>query len=166
MAQTTDALAAVDADVEISVNGTTWINVSGSANTVEPGSQARMTGDAYTFDGDVAIVAKGKREPLDVSVSALYTEVAGETFETVRANFEAGTRVFFRYSPKGVGATGRAVYTASNDGITAGAVILSELDWPEAAADSADPVAVAFTVRCPALVRTVTGNSTGLGSGA
>jgi hypothetical protein len=166
MAQTTTALAAVDADVEISVDGTTWINVSGSANTVEPGSQTRMTGDAYTFDGDVAIIAKGKREPLEVSVSALYTETAGETFEAVRANFEAGTRVYFRYSPQGIGASGRAVYTASNDGATAGAVIISELDWPEAAADSADPVAIAFTVRCPALIRTTTGNSTGLGSGA
>jgi hypothetical protein len=166
MAQTTTAMAAVDATVEISVDGTTWVDVSGSANSVEPGSQARMTGDAYTFEGDVAIITSGKREPLDVSVSALYTETAGESFETVRANFEAGTRVYFRYSPQGVGATGRAVYTASNNGTTAGAVIISELDWPEATADNADPVAIAFTVRCPALVRTTTGTSTGLGSGA
>jgi hypothetical protein len=166
MPQTTTAMAAVDATVEVSVDGTTWIDISGSANTVEPGSQTRMTGTAYTFEGDVAIITSGKREPLEVSVSALYTETAGEAFESIRANFEAGTRMYFRYSPLGTGATGRSVYTASNDGATAGAVIVSEMDWPEAAADNADPVAVSFMVMCPALIRTTTGNSTGLGSGA
>jgi hypothetical protein len=125
-----------------------------------------MTGVAYVFEGDVGIVTSGKREPLEIGVSALYTETAGETFETIRALFEAGTRLYFRYSPQGVGATGRAVYTASNDGVTAGACVISNLSWPTAEAETADPVAIAFQVMAPALVRTVTGSSTGLGSGA
>ena len=166
MAVTTTAMSAVDATVEVSVNGTTWTNISGSSNSVEPGEQTRMTGVAYVFEGDVGIVTSGKREPLEITVSALYTETAGETFETIRALFEAGTRLYFRYSPQGLGATGRAVYTASNDGATAGACIISNLSWPTAEAETADPVAVSFQVMAPALIRTTTGNSTGLGSGA
>jgi len=166
MAQTLTAMAAVDATVEVSVDGTTWIDISGSANTVEPGSQTRMTGVAYVFEGDLGIVTSGKREPMEITVSALYTETAGETFETIRANFEAHTRIYFRYSPKGKGGAGRAVYTASNNGIVAGPVIVSEFDWPESAADNADPVASSFTIMTPAFIKTTTGSSTGLGSGA
>jgi hypothetical protein len=166
MAVTTTAMSAVDATIEVSVNGTTWTDLSGSANSVEPGEQTRMTGVAYVFEGDVGIVTSGKREPLEITVSALYTETAGETFETVRSLFEAGTRLFFRYSPQGVGATGRAVYTASNDGTTAGAVVITTLSWPTAEAETADPVAISFQVMAPAMIRTTTGSSTGLGSGA
>lgn len=166
MAQTTAALSAVDADIEVSTNGTVWTNISGSSNSIEPGSQTRMTGTAYTFDGDLAIVTGGKREPLEIAVQILYTEEAGEAFEVIRPLFEAdgGTKMYLRYSPKGIGAASRAVYTTSNDGATAGAVYISELDWPMAEAETADPVAVSFTLIAPALIRTVTGSSTGLGS--
>jgi hypothetical protein len=166
MAVTTTSMSAVDATVEVSADGSTWVDISGSANSIEPGDQPRMTGTAYVFQGDVALVASGKREPLEITVNALYTETAGETFETVRAWFEAGTRCYFRYSPQGVGATGRAVYTASNDGTTAGAVVITTLSWPTAEAETADPVAISFQVMAPALIRTTTGTSTGLGSGA
>lgn len=164
MAQTTDAMSAVDATIEVSLNGSTWTDISGSANSITPGSQTRMTGTAYTFDGDLAIVTSGKREPMEVEVSILYTEADGEGFATIRPEFEDGDRIYFRYSPKGVGATARAVFTASNDGATAGSVVISSLDWPTADAASADPVAVTFTLMVPALIRTTTGNSTGLGS--
>lgn len=164
MAQTTGAISSVDAEIEVSSDGTVWVDISGSANAVEVPEQPRMTGTAYTFTGDVGIVTAGKREPVEVTVTALYTEGAGETFETVRPLFAAGTRVYFRYSPKGIGATGRAVYTASNDGSTAGAVVVSAFKLPDLDAESADPVTTMFKLMVPAFVRTTTGNSTGLGS--
>ena len=166
MAQTTTAMSGVDATVEISTDGTTWIDLSGSSTSVSPGSQSRMTGETHTLEGDLAIITPGKREPMEISVTTLYTEASGEAFETLRPLFVARTRIYFRYSPLGPGATGRAVFTATNDDATPGACIISELDWPEVDATSADPIAIAYTVRVPGLIRTVTGNSTGLGSGA
>jgi hypothetical protein len=166
MAQTTTAMSSVNAAVEISINGTTWIDLSGSSTSVAPGSQPRMTGETHTLEGDLAVITSGKREPMDIAVSSLYTETEGETFEVLRPLHQNGTRVYFRYSPLGSGATGRAVYTATNDDGTPGACIISELDWPEVDATSADPIAIAYTVRAPGVIRTVTGNSTGLGSGA
>lgn len=161
-------MSAVNATVEFSTDGTTWTNISGSSNNVEPDAQTRMSGVAYTHFGDVGIVTTGKREPTSVSVTALYTETSGETFETLRPLFSAlgGTRIYFRYSPLGVGASGRAVYTASNDNVSPGAVVITEFNWPKAEAESPDPVTVSFTLQVPAFIRTVTGNSTGLGTGA
>lgn len=164
MAQTTDATNTVDANIEVSANGSTWVDISGSANQVQVPAQTRMTGTSYTFDGDLAIVTSGKREPVEITVNALYTEQSAETFETIRPWFQSGARVYFRYSPKGVGSTGRAVYTASNDGSTAGAVVISSMKYPDMDANTADPAAAAFTMLVPGLIRTTTGNSTGLGS--
>ncbi len=161
---TTGAFAAVDADIELSTDGTTWTNIGGEATSVEGAEQKRMTGTAYVFAADVGIVSQGKREPMEVTANALYTEGAGEAFEVVRPFFQAGTKIYFRYSPKGIGASGRAVYPASNDGSTAGAVPISSFTYPDITADSADPVVFTFKVMVPAFVRTTTGNSTGLGS--
>jgi hypothetical protein len=164
MTQTVGAMSTVDADIDVSADGSTWVSLAGSANQVEVPAQTRMTGTGYTFDGDVAIVTQGKREPLEVTVSGLYTEEAAELFETIRPWFQSGARCYFRYSPKGVGATGRAVYTASNDGATAGPVSISQLKYPDIVAGEADPAPGSFTLMVPAFVRTTTGNSTGLGS--
>jgi hypothetical protein len=164
MAQTTGAFSGVDFTIEVSTDGSTWTDISGSANAVTPGTQTQMTGTIYTGQGRVAIVTSGKLEPLEVEVRIVYTEESGEGFAFIRPEFEAGDRIYFRYSPKGIGATGRAVFTASNDQATAGAVVISSLEWPTVDAGSADPLAVSFTLMCPALIRTTTGNSTGLGS--
>lgn len=162
--QTTGAISAVDAELEVSADGSTWVDISGSANKVEVPEQKRATGVAYTFTGDVGIVTPGKREPVEATISGLYTEQNAELFETIRPWFQSGSRVYFRYSPKGIGATGRTVFTASNDGSTAGGVIISALKYPDLDAGSADPVPAMFKLMVPAWVRTTTGNSTGLGS--
>jgi hypothetical protein len=166
MTITATAMSAVDARLEMSTDNITWQDISGSANSVDPGSAKRKTGTANVFDGDLPVVTIGKREPMEAKISALYTDTASETWEYIRPLFDAHTKVYFRYSPKGKGATGNAVYTTSNDGSTAGPVIISDLSWPKVEAGSADPIPVEFTLFVPAFVRTVTGNSTGLGSGA
>ncbi len=161
---TTDAMRTVDADMQIITDNTTWTDLGGEATSIEIPEQKRMTGTAYVFAADVGIVTQGKREPVEVTVNALYDETAGHTFEVVRALFQAGTKVYFRYSPKGIGSSGRSVFTTSNDGSTAGAVSISAFDYPDVVADNADPTPCMFKLMVPCFVRTTTGNSTGLGS--
>lgn len=166
MAQTTGGMSAVVADVEYSTNGTAWTSLSGSTTSVEDFEQDRMTGETYTFDGDSAIITKGKREPMEITFRFVYTETAGEAFEVIRAAWEAdgGTDLYFRWSPKGIGASGRFVFTTCNGAGAAAAVPITHFAYFNLTADDAAPLAGSWTIRCSQVIKTTTANSTGLGS--
>jgi len=136
-------MGGTNALLQVSADGTTWLNVSGSANQVSATEQARSSGEAYTFDGDYAIVTAGKREPVELAVRVLYTEEALEAWETVRAYFEAagGTPLYFRYSPKGL-ATGR-LYACES-------AVVTRFTYPPIDAADANPVACEIGIRMPA----------------
>lgn len=160
MPQTTAAMSGVNFDIEVAVAGSgTWVNISGSTNGISASEQARQTGDDYTADGDNAIVTEGKRSPIDITVTILFTNQGAEAFETVRPWFEAegGTRIDLRWSPQGIGASGRAVFSALN-------VPISGFTYPGPDAAAAAPLRCGFKVRTPRVIRTTTASSTGLGS--
>jgi len=143
MAQTVVGMSGVNALLQVSADGSTWTDISGSANQVSATEQTRMSGEAYTFEGDYAVVTAGKREPVELAVRVLYTEEAAESFETVRAYFEAtgGTPLYFRYSPKGL-ATGR-LYACE-------AAVVTRFTYPPIDAADANPVACEIGIRMPA----------------
>lgn len=153
MAQTTGAISGKDLKIEVSSDGSTWTNISGSANSVNPGEQTRMTGETYTGDGAGAIITSGKREPMEVEVRIVYTETSGEAFATVKARHEsADGSMYLRYSPKG-GQTGEYQYTsATGDGVAA-AGIVSGFTYPETDAGSGDPILAGFKLKVPALLQ-------------
>lgn len=166
MPQTTGAFFGGNFAIEVSTNGTAWTRIDGSVSGIEDVEQARMHGEAYTGDGQYAVVTAGKYEPLVITVNALYTETASEAFDLIRGYWAASppTPIFVRFLPLGVGATNRAVFTTSLNGTTAAAVPIVNFVFFTLAADDANPTACSFQVKTPALVRTVTGSSTGLGS--
>lgn len=142
MPQTTTALSAVDAKIEFSTDGTTWIDISGSSNSIEPGEQSRQSGEVYTFQGDTAIITAGKREPLEIEVKVVFTPTAGEAWATVRPAFEAaGGKGYLRWSPQG-GSTGQKQYTTD-------AGVLTSLTYPPAVADDANPIMTGFKLKTP-----------------
>lgn len=146
MAQTTDPISAVNAKIEVGTNGTVWTDISGSANAVEPGEQTRQSGYRMTHTGDIAIIASGKREPLEITVNIIYTEQAGEAFETVRAIFESSpATIYLRYSPKG-GASTNFQYTSDAGVVTA-------FGYPPTNAEDAAPKVVSFTLMTPKLTK-------------
>lgn len=164
MAATTDAVSMSNGDFEYSTNGTAWTSLSGSTVAVEDTSQSRMSGETYALDTDTAVITTGKREPMEITVRGIYSETSGEFFQAIQALFEAGTATYFRWSPKGIGATARSVFTTVNTaGAAAGAAIV-EFIYPEMNAESGDPIPAGFTFKTPAVARTSTANSTGLGS--
>ena len=101
-----------------------------------------MNSEAYTFDGNNAIILLGKEEPVEVTVNFLYTEVALELWEVAEAAFQAGSLVEVKWEPKG--STGKEIAT------TAGGYITS-IDYPAVDASSAGPVVAAITVRAPGI---------------
>lgn len=112
MAQITGAVSARNAVVEISTDGSTWTDVSGAANKVDPGTTGRDFGETNTFDGDSPIVTSGKKKSVELSVSIVYTEGGSDAFEIFRSAYENQTDIYLRYSPKG-STTGYNLYTSS-----------------------------------------------------
>ncbi len=149
MAQTTGATAGVNAKVEFSVNGSSWTDISGSANAVDPGEQTGQSGEAYTFTGqDAAAITAGKSEPIEIDVKIVYTETAGEAFEVVRAQFQVlGRAGYLRWSPKG-GSSTQFMYTT-------GAGVLTGLKWPPADAEDAKPIMAGFKIKVAAITKSV-----------
>lgn len=147
MAQTTGALSWRNSKVEYSTNGSSWTDMSGFENAIEGAEQARMTGEAYTSDGDTAAITRGKREPMELTVTYLYTEGGAEPFEVIRALFEAGSDLYLRWSPRG-GSSGQFQYTTP-------AGVISNFIYPQGEAGSADPVPGGFTLKVPYITKSV-----------
>lgn len=141
MAQTTNGISMKDCKLEGSTNGSTWADISGFAASIETDGGDRQTGEDYTFDGDTAIITKGKREPIDLTAKVVYTEGASDPFEAVRAAYEAGTPYYLRWSPKGGG--------LSTFQYTTPAGVVTSFPYPGGEAGSADPVMIEFTLKVP-----------------
>lgn len=139
-------LSAVNALVRYSLNGSAWEDISGYANSVKPGAGTRQTGVRFTHDGDIAIVTAGKRASIDIDVSVVYTETASPApFEALRALFEAGTAVYFQWSPRG-GTVGYFLYTSDP-------AVIKKLDYPFTDTEDAKPIAVSFTFETAKLTK-------------
>lgn len=146
MAQTTSALAMTDGTIEVSTNGSSWTDISGSGSTVEPGDQTRQSGEVYTVSGDTAIITGGKREPLELEIKIVYTETAGEAFEVLRAIHEAapGT-IYVRY---GRGGSGSFLFTSAKG-------VLTSFVYPPLMSDDAKPKLLGIKCKVPSVTKSV-----------
>lgn len=144
MTQTTDQVWGGCAKIEYSDDCITYNDISGHSNQVNPGDATRQSGEAYTFDGDVALVTFGKREPFDIEVRLIYTEELADGWYNLKALFEtvcAGGAVCIRWSPKG-GSGGDFQFTTPS-------TVITSFQYPPAQADDANPIMVSFKVRVP-----------------
>ena len=132
MAQTTGGMSPTDMSVGLSTDGTNYTDVSGYANSVEIDGGERVTGNAFTFEGDTAIIKSGKREPLTVTVRGVYTETASEYYDMVVDAYEAGSALYVRWSPGG-GDSGDL-------GFTSQAGIVKNAPYPIGEASTAEPI--------------------------
>ena len=153
MAQTTGAMSFVAAYLGMSTDGSTWTEVSGYANQVQVSGGERVTGAAYTADGDTAIIKSGKRGPLTVTVSAIYTEAANEAYDEVNDQYETagGGALYLRWSPGG-GGSGDLGYTTS-------AGVVKQPVYPSGDAASGDPIMVELVVECASVTESTIGTA-------
>ncbi len=139
MAQTTGGSTMRDLDIGISINqGSTWTDISGHSNSIEPGDGERETGEFFTADGDVPIMGAGKRASSTLKVKIVYTEGASEPTKILRDAFKNTTLVRLRYSPKGM-TTGNYLYT-STDGYVKTPIL------PGGEVQTGDPTPIEFTL--------------------
>lgn len=147
MTQITGALSAVAAEVQYSANGSSWSSFGSTYSKVSPGDSARMSGEAYTFDGDTPIVTYGKLEPIEVTFTLIYTEGASDEYKTLE-DFHvaaAGTAIYLRWIPKGL--------TAGNFAFSTGSCKITNWKRPEVDAASGDPLICEFTVKTASITR-------------
>ncbi len=149
MAQTTGALPSAVGKLEIGTDGATWTEISGSAMSLDAPEQARMSGEAYTLDGDTAIITGGKREPMELGFSVVYTEEADEAWDEAQDIFETigGGDVYVQWSPGG-GDTGDWQFTSDKG-------VLTGLTYPPTNAGEGGPIMAGFTVKTAKVAQAV-----------
>lgn len=163
MAQTTGSVSVALARIEISTDLTTWVNISGQAQSIASTEQERNTGDEHTLDGDVPIALGGKRNAMDIDFNIIYTETAGEAYELIRAAFENANTlggIYVRWVPKGGTSGTAAMYRTP---ITSPAT-LKTFRYPTADANAAGPIMGMFRVHTSMVEKTSASNTSG-GSG-
>lgn len=150
MAQTTGATPKSNYKAEVSLNGSSWTDISGNATTVEIDGGEQQTGEQFTAAGNVPVViGSNKVSAMTAKVSILYTETSGEAFQVVWAQYiSTNKKIYFRYSPKG-GASGDKRYVASDDAGSAFACPIISCLPPDVDAGSGDPAMAEFSVIAP-----------------
>lgn len=156
MAQTTTAQPRSNYQIEVSTDGSTWTDISGSSNQVNPSGGDQMYGEQHTAAGNApTITATHKTGAITLTCNILYTETAGEAFQVVWARYEGTAKtIYFRYTPGG-GDTGDERYTATNNAGTAIAVPIINCLPPATDAGSGDPAMASFTIVTPKLTQAV-----------
>lgn len=156
MAQTTGAIPESIYKIEVSLNGSSWTDISGQANTVEPSGGDQQTGKQFTASGNVPIVTNSnKTDAVTVKVNIVYTESGSEGFMIVWGQYiSAAKTIYLRYSPAG-GASGQKRYVCANDANTAILVPIVNCLPPKLDAGSGDMAMVEFSVIAPKLFQEV-----------
>lgn len=149
MSQTTNALPEAGYIVEISTNGSTWTDVSGSNTTVENGGGEMGVAESHTAEGREAIVkSTGKVSPRELKFKSLYTDTSGESFALLWAIFISATpNVYVRYSPAGGAASTKRFVTAV--GGSAAAVPMSTCTPPDGDANGDGLMLFEWGVKTP-----------------
>ncbi len=151
MAQTSTNLPQGCGQLEISAGCTvTWVDISGSSTSLDPITQDRLTGEAYTLEGIAPLINGGKMQAFDAVVSFVYTETAGEAWMLIQAAWAAITcdvSFCMRWSPAG-GATGDLQFTITGS-------VMSGITYPNMNAGEGGPILAGFKVRGATITQAV-----------
>jgi hypothetical protein len=154
-----DGLFAGNFAVEISTNGTTWSAVSNATVKMDDVELSRPSGEAYVGgSSDYATITIGKREPVEITLTFLYSEAANSAANAVFDAFQSATpRLGVRWAPRGL-VSGARAYATSNDGTTTGLGVITGLTLSALDPSEAEPYVVMVSVRAPTIRRYQLGN--------
>jgi hypothetical protein len=151
--QTTGAMSAVDVYVAFSTDGTTWVDVSGTANSVQVSGGERVTGTAYTFAGDGPVLKSGKKGPITLTVKSVYDENTNNSFQKALTAYDTagGGNMYVRWSPGG-GDSGDFGYTSSVG-------IVKSCVYPSADVTSGEPIMTEVVIECASVTKSAIGTA-------
>lgn len=148
MAQVTGSVSGRASKIEYSTNYSTYTDLSSGANAIDIAGGDRMSGEAFTFDGDTAIVTVGKINPLEITVKQVYVATSVGHFAVLAALKDAATPCNIRWNHAASATTGDWRFTAAT-----GSVL--RCNPPNAAADSGDPLMFEWVFKTPSIAGAV-----------
>ncbi len=140
----------VDLDVAQADSFASPYVVSGAMVSISVGGGGRQSAEEYTADGDDAILFFGKRQPLEITIRAIYQQTVDKLSDLMRQSYDAaGGGVFAaRWYPRGKVDT-RWMYS------TAGGKIISP-SFPgniESSIADGAPIVVEGVLRCISITK-------------
>jgi hypothetical protein len=147
MAQTTDAATMRNAHVELSMDGSTWIDVSGSSSAVDADAGDRKVHEITPLFVDAVVVAAGARGRSKVTLKTVYTETEGEAYLTMLSAYESKTPVTLRWNPKGT-APGVMRFKMEN-------AVVAKATYPSGGFSEAKPITAAFELTAQEIKRDI-----------
>jgi len=149
MPRTDQGLSFVAADVEVSQDNVTWIDLSPYGSSIATSGGDRATGEVNVFDDEIPIVKAGKKASRDLTIRYVYTEETGASapFLNIQGwDMTEGGEIYARYWPKGK--------VAGNFCFSTGKAIILRHDDPGGEAGSGDPVLCELSIKAELFTRT------------
>ena len=150
MPRTTEGLSFVACDVEVSQDGSTWIDLSCYGSSIAVAGGDRTTGEVNVFCDERPIVKAGKKASQDLTIRYIYTEELGASapFTNMRTwdDTEGGV-IYARYWPKGK--------VAGNFCFSTGQAIITSFLDPQGEAGAGDPVLCEIAIKTEQLTKTI-----------
>lgn len=140
-----DAITFGDCLVEVDpLDDTTWADIDSWATEVTVSGAVVPSTETYPFEG-TAIVFVGTKSPVEVTVTAVYTEGSTDPFDIIRTRFEAANGPAFevRFAPGGSVTGGKRFSTAGGK--------LMACPPPVGAGDASSATTFTFVVRADSL---------------
>lgn len=160
MAQTQDAVSQSNFQLQVSLDGTAWTDISGNATAISTSGGEQQIGSVNTADGDAAIVTPSQKyAPTDFTISIVYTKTTGEAFDIVMTQWESADKsIYVRYAPEGgIGAVaGNDLFTLSDANDAAFKAPIVSILPPNLDTSSGAPAIAQFTVKAPKATRSKT----------
>jgi hypothetical protein len=112
MSQTVGAFTFRKAKVELSRDGSTWIDVSGSSSAVGTSGGDRPVIEYEPLFSDTTKAKTGARERVTIVVKSVYTEIDDEAFDLLDTAYQANAEIGMRWTPLGGDVSGAKRYSA------------------------------------------------------
>lgn len=150
MAQATGGMTFRNCSVFLTTNSASYTDVSGWGNEIKLSGGEREIAELRTFSGETPFIAAGKRTPVEIELTLMYTEGSTDPFEVVRTAYETATPtpVYIRWSPRGLESTttGEFVYTTD-------AVYVTGMPYPQGPADGSTIITFPMKGTCSTVTK-------------
>lgn len=103
MTQITDHATLRNVKVELSADGSTWIDFSGEANSVEPGGGNANPRVLYPLLASKPVLAATPADPVTLDIKVVWREALNSATALAMAAYEQQFPIYARYSPTGSG---------------------------------------------------------------
>ena len=154
MALPDNAVSSCTMCVELSSDGTGWTDFSDWVTVIEAPEMTRMSGEAYVYGEDSAVLTGGKREPFEIVIRGVYEDSTATTdpfvFLWTEWNADCGDKMHIRFAPSGCATTSQVFSTAT---ATTDYGEIVSLTPPALPADDASPLLWSATIRAPILYK-------------